>query len=421
MRVQRRGRHWGWGLLVVALLGTWGWASDGLELHALCAVNGAGFGNQHREYVGCAAVAEQLQRSLTLGPFLINQFHEQRVIHTHENARRYLELEQVYDVDRLRGHVQLHTAAAFRAACPLDEIIVLDLTPESKRKASDRNTQCLALQSVGYDCPTHLRHVNRPDRVYLAGLPDVLAAEGLATHRCLLLLGSFKFTNQLVSRFVRSRAPAEAQLVQETFSWFYRVDRLQQMAVRYMSMELRGEPFLALHLRFEEEKCRYGHNNLGLPMRAKPPRETGTAICFRFWNPNEPPTAWLPLAKVMEFVAARARDQGARRLFLASDNQAHSFWTAMSREARMHNLTLAPPLWEAAAYLEHRQFEDNIELMLVEQELCRRAAHFVGTISSTWSAQVAVERRMQRQADSSWLGGIGNLPSPEPVGVAYFP
>ena len=47
--------------------------------YAYCVVNSNGFGNRHKEFVACAAVAKTLALRLVLRPLPVSAFHERRV------------------------------------------------------------------------------------------------------------------------------------------------------------------------------------------------------------------------------------------------------------------------------------------------------------------------------------------------------
>jgi hypothetical protein len=154
---------------------------------------------------------------------------------------------------------------------------------------------------------------------------------------------------------------------------------------------------------------------------------TGEQACFHTWQDGGKIT-WLPWQRVVDHVAELATQHGINVIYMASDNQHPTFREKVRlRLQQQHAQRLLPMVQETALYLtqasaEHHLYQDNLEHSLLEQEIALQASVFVGTVSSTWSSQVAVERRWAYGvADTHWLAAFDNLPAVPTVGIEYFP
>jgi hypothetical protein len=324
----------------------------------------------------------------------------------------------LYNISTLRQHVLLTGSATATSKCQASaNLYHFNLLPQGRRTAMANATaykQALSLlKAVNVSAKPKL--VPRPDTVWLSNLNRSIFP-GLAAWSplCLVLTGGFEYSNQIVSNYGRKLAPDDARLIQTAFGWFQRPHWIAQLVADYVKGG--SSAYLAVHWRFDEGFCRYGINELGLPVRTStsPPNK----VCFHSWTHNS--LTWVPLEAIVSFIATTAAGIQTNRVYVASDNQATVFRAKIGSMLKHQGLELLPMIQQASLYKASAQFNDNLEHSLLEQELCLQATAFIGTSGSTWSSQVSLERYVLRHQPSLWLAGFANLPPTLKRGFDYF-
>lgn len=177
--------------------------------------------------------------------------------------------------------------------------------------------------------------------------------------------------------------------------------RLVDAARRVHQDLMGGEPYLAIHWRFEETKCAgYGvgignGRNAGEMQRSGQATKGGGDLCFfaGVVPSQKPVKIWLRLVS-KEQVAATVRrvmaQHGLKRAFLATDGRDKELVGWIKSATGAATLDDLPQGWDAVS------LADNDIASRLEQQLCQDAKVFMGTQGSSWTLAV-IEDRFKKQ------------------------
>jgi hypothetical protein len=282
-------------------------------------ITGQGLNNQLWEYRAAATVARALNRTLCLEP--AHRFY------LTTTGREFIPFNELFDVQAMRAHVRAVVGGgACARACGgrVHRMLALTQKPTEVPKNPYSITDWRPGSLLKFGGSTGFRAVPPPTMVLvppgsvadLAGVGEVME-QATAGARCVGLQGTGGF-DQIEGEKTRWTAALRT------------APRLLAGARRVQLELLNGEPYLAIHWRFEETKCAgYGvgignGRDAGELVRAgqrTATKGTGDLCFFAGVVPDQRPVKiWLRLVSREQVAAAVLRimkEHGVKRVFLA--------------------------------------------------------------------------------------------------------
>ena len=368
-------------------------------------IAGQGLNNQLWEYRAAAIVARAFNRTLCLEPVL--RFY------LTTTGREFIPFDELFDVDAIATYARV-TVGGGRCARACGGrihrmIALIDKTAQISKvpyRIADWRPGSLIKfgGSTGFkEVPMPTFHLQRRHVSAFQNLSAVAQDLGsiVSGARCVGLQG----TGRLLD-------------VEEEKALWVEALRTSPMLVqvaRQVRRELfSGEPYLAIHWRFEETKCAgYGlgigsGRSVGEFRRRRPPTVTkghGNLCFFAGTIPGIVTTQiWLRLVskeQVAATVKRVAANHGLKHVFLATDGKDAELIGWVKHATGAVTLSDLPRGWMS--------FVDNDVTSRLEQQICQDANVFMGTQGSSWTLSV-MQDRLKRE-------GKVNLPRSNSVSL----
>ena len=357
-------------------------------------ISGQGLNNQLWEYRGAATLARALNRTVCLEP--AHRFY------LTTTGREFIPFDELFDVSSIQRHVSAvlgggHCAVACGGKIHRMLNLVGKPTPPPKNPYTIADWRPGSLIKFGGS--TGFRHVPSPtnhlvsrDDPPMENLAELARKIGPVARgaRCLGLQGNAGL--EQVGNGDEKRRWTE---VLQTSP------KLIEGARRVHEDLMNGEPYLAIHWRFEETKCAGYGVGIGNGRDAGEMNRKGTAtkgdgdLCFFAGVvPKQTPVKiWLRLVSKEQVTATVKRvmaEHGLKHVFLATDGKDKDLIGWVKRETGAKTLDDLPAGWDAVS------LADNDIASRLEQQLCQDSKIFMGTQGSSWTLAV-IEDRFKRQ------------------------
>jgi len=350
---------------------------------------GQGANNLFIEFQLYTILSKISNRRLCLTPF--HRFY------LDTSGRPWIPVEETFDVHRLQSFVKTSSLASCRHACGNQLDLVWNF---ASKQAPDKQYNRFGFQNVtGFRKFKKWVNMHQELQSWETVNDISKSLRKYQDLKCVSAYGGF------------STVPLERTYM-ALLSHMTTSEYIVQSAKFVVKSLFHDDHYLAVHWRFEEQKC--ASKNL-----ARYKLYGSGEACF-YAGVWEPPHPWLRLisgAKISETINIMMTRYGIQHAYIATDGEKHEVFQAVKQQ------TGAKQVSDCMAC---KIPSENFLLSKVEQEICATSFLFLGTRLSSWTSLVMLQRTLHtpNNVDSyidvlSCKCGPEGFPQPRP-GTKYY-